>query len=955
MHRRLLILLAVVMLLALPVCAEESSVVFFDDFESDSGVWYGGEADESAAADGELGLFVYNPYGEEIDGRITHLLSYMDTVPLTAGEIYRISFDIIDPMNDERSEMTSGTRFGTGVDNIVFEFAGIPGDWTEASAFFMVPRDADYSFSLELREGDAFIGFMLDNIVIEKIGLNPESLTIIGSDELTIPASGDNIYAYRAAAYTSSGEVINLLADISTMSAEDLPAGVFFDNNDNTVIVSEGCPDGAAFTLVCTPPEYLDLEPTWLEVRLTKNVLQNYDFSQEDRHWIVDGDYELIDDYDGTFISLYTETLSPYGYSAAIRPDRPVLLIGGVMYVFRAMVRLYGGSGNSIYSQNTAVPVGDHVDINILNIPDSDWAEVVTAFTPEVSGAYELSMNYFTAESGIVGISRMTLTPELPDETYITLHAPGNICVPDVTTVFPLNAYIRDQAGQVISSRCDLRIFPEGRGVELENGGISVAPDAVAGEYEIYAVSRNNSYISASLMLTVSHNLIGDGGFEERAANEWWAAAYPAELLIEGDGEKYARIYSDEDFAVVMNNSYMRLNANTPYAFRADVVAGKESVVILFIETVDGERIPVVQSETVTGRMFGLFQTETDLVGRLMLYITSEDGGHVDLSMDNAELLRSIVTASVPVITGVMEVGSVIRADFDFFNNMDDSGDDSDCAVSWYLMDSSGGEPRHVGSGSELLITLDMLGRYIYVEVTPICALTGLSGVPVQSIPVPIGALLPPDELPPHDAVRPDNPEDELQLRPISLLAAGSSPFADLDHWAEEYVLALYGSGIVSGRTETMFCPDDIITRAEFAAIVCRAFQVSGGEQHFSDVPPDAWYSDSVAALSSIGIVRGTSETRFSPDVQLNREEMLTIFVRIYESLNGEAVRMSVSRFYDNGDISDWAREYVEKGLGAGLVNGTKQSTFQPKRAATRAEACTMLYRLLKALEEEDE
>lgn len=952
--RRLPVLIAALTLLfAVSVCAEETPYVFAESFETPSvfDSWDGGIQDSGLATDGSSACVVNNPYGEEIDGRVSHVLSYFGSVPLKTAQIYKISFDVMSLSSDATGAVISGVRFGDGADNIVFEFGNIPERWVQVSEFFMVPRDADYHFSIELKEGYSDLGFFVDNLVIQKIDLSPQSLTIIGSDELTIPAAGEESSRYSVGAYTVDGEVINLLTGISSFTAEDLPAGVSFNSDNNTVTVSEGCPDGASFLLVCTPPDYIALDSAILEVTLTKNVLKNSDFSTDTDMWEIDTDFDLGSGTIGNYVSMNTANPCAYGYSASISPINPVVLIENVMYVFRAKVRVESGADTSVYSQNTALSLDGRVDIEILDLSAGDWTEVIAAFTPEASGVYELNISFITSEPGVVCVGAMALSPELSDETYITLHAPGNICVPDTVTSYPMNAYIRDQAGVILSSRCNLRLYPEGKGVELVNGYITVSPDAIAGEYEIYASSRTNSSIESSLIFTVSHNNIGDGGFEEKPENEWWAAASPALLTIEeyADG-RYARIVSEDSFAVVLNNSYMHLYAELPYAFRASVVDGKPSVITAFIETIDGDRIPIVQSETSDGQIFELFQTDYDLVGRLMLHITSEDGGNVELGIDNVELFRSILTVTAPNVSGLAESGATLRVDFSFFNNMDPANDSSACAISWYSIDSNGSNVTHVGSGEEFVVLPNLVGRYVYAEVTPICAITGLSGLPVQSVPVSIGTLHIFD-----NSSEPENTQtsnEEPALTPVKLSEDMSSPFTDMEHWSAEYVLPLYNSGIVKGKTDSAFCPDDGVTRAEFSALICRAFGAKGGSHSFSDVSEDAWYSENVAALTTLGIINGTSETEFSPDALLTREQMLSILVRIYEALGNEAGTDGLSRFYDRSDISSWAEIYVSKGLDIGLVNGTEQSTFLPKRSATRAEACTMLYRLLKILEE---
>ena len=94
----------------------------------------------------------------------------------------------------------------------------------------------------------------------------------------------------------------------------------------------------------------------------------------------------------------------------------------------------------------------------------------------------------------------------------------------------------------------------------------------------------------------------------------------------------------------------------------------------------------------------------------------------------------------------------------------------------------------------------------------------------------------------------------------------------------------------------------------------------------------------------------GTSDTAFSPDAPVSRELLAVTLVRVYEALGYTAPRSTLSWFYDSNDISGWAEDGVAKGVRIGLVNGTPNMTFAPKRGATRAEACVMMVRLLDAI-----
>ncbi len=951
-RRMILVLTLLLALIAVPAHGNDTAIFYvsFDD-PAEAEMWDGVIFDGDDVSKGAGAVYVYNPWGDESYGRISHLFTYKGAAAMESGAIYRLSMEIksLDPNADQIRG--AGLRFdGDGL--ITFEFSGIPDKWTKVSQFFMVPASAEYHFSVEIKNGSVDTGFMVDEITIERIDIIPESLAIMGDSSLTIPYSGEITSQYRVGAYSNGGDSINILSSISTITAKDLPAGVTFDSSTGVVTVNEYCPDNSHFILECDPPDFLSLEPISMEVTLSRNLLKNSDFSEGDKYWLTNPAADVNFGSTADYLTMYTAS-TPYGCYATLRPEYSVLLTEGAMYVLRARVRVDGETGESLYSRNTAVSRDGEVVINILNLPTGGWIEVIAAFTPEATGLYGVSVNFVTPYESILDIESITLSPEQPEETYITLHAPGNISIPNAATTFPFNVYIRDQAGEIMSSDCSVSIYPDVPGVSLTRNGLLVTPDATVGEYELRAEAEDNSSMTATLNFTLSFSNVGDGGFEEKRVNEWWAAGAPAVMTIEDGGDgKYARITSDESYAIVLNNSYMRLFANIPYAFRADIVGGSGQTVTAFLETSAGDRIPIIQSGGENSEILELFQIDEDAVARLLLYVSSESGG-VDVGIDNIELFTASVWVTVPTISGTAYPGSEVDAQFNFHNNLDPYSDPSSCVVSWFVQDTDGSEPEYLGGGSSFTIPNGTLDKYLYCEVTPICSVTGLSGATVKSVPVLVGGDSGGNDNdytdPPVIDSRPAIPVLEpLKLEKVSV----ELPFTDAaDDWANEEISMLYQIGVVNGVSSTAFDPSAPIKRGELAAMICRAFNASGGNHSYYDVPADSWYSNYIATVNVLGLMDGVSDISFAPEEPVSRELITVIMMRIYEYFDLEAPLSSLHWFYDAREISDWALDSVAKGVSIGLVTGNASSTFAPKRSATRSEACAMLVRLMEIIE----
>ena len=273
--------------------------------------------------------------------------------------------------------------------------------------------------------------------------------------------------------------------------------------------------------------------------------------------------------------------------------------------------------------------------------------------------------------------------------------------------------------------------------------------------------------------------------------------------------------------------------------------------------------------------------------------------------------------------------------------------------MSWFVQDTDGSEPEYLGGGSSFTIPNGTLDKYLYCEVTPICSVTGLSGATVKSVPVLVGGDSGGNDNdytdPPVIDSRPAIPVLEpLKLEKVSV----ELPFTDAaDDWANEEISMLYQIGVVNGVSSTAFDPSAPIKRGELAAMICRAFNASGGNHSYYDVPADSWYSNYIATVNVLGLMDGVSDISFAPEEPVSRELITVIMMRIYEYFDLEAPLSSLHWFYDAREISDWALDSVAKGVSIGLVTGNASSTFAPKRSATRSEACAMLVRLMEIIE----
>ena len=114
----------------------------------------------------------------------------------------------------------------------------------------------------------------------------------------------------------------------------------------------------------------------------------------------------------------------------------------------------------------------------------------------------------------------------------------------------------------------------------------------------------------------------------------------------------------------------------------------------------------------------------------------------------------------------------------------------------------------------------------------------------------------------------------------------------------------------------------------------------------FHDVQAGVWYTNYVNAAASAGLINGYDDY-FRPDDLITREEMAVIIVKAYLFQGGQSQRNGLEQFIDQEDISSWARDYVDQAVGAGLIYGMTSNTFVPAENATRAQAASLLKRLI--------
>ena len=180
------------------------------------------------------------------------------------------------------------------------------------------------------------------------------------------------------------------------------------------------------------------------------------------------------------------------------------------------------------------------------------------------------------------------------------------------------------------------------------------------------------------------------------------------------------------------------------------------------------------------------------------------------------------------------------------------------------------------------------------------------------------------------------------------------------DNWARDAIQAMSQAGYLSGYSDNTFKPSAQITREQAAAIYGKVLQHNLNEQEladivtkesatsYSDVEADRWSNSAIKLVSAAGVMQGTSKTAFTPSKTMNREEFVASAASLAKKLNiTTPVKTEKIRFKDEDSISlDYVAD-INYMAERGIVASGATENFNPKQPVTRAQAATILNRML--------
>lgn len=182
----------------------------------------------------------------------------------------------------------------------------------------------------------------------------------------------------------------------------------------------------------------------------------------------------------------------------------------------------------------------------------------------------------------------------------------------------------------------------------------------------------------------------------------------------------------------------------------------------------------------------------------------------------------------------------------------------------------------------------------------------------------------------------------------------GVASFSDVpqNHWAYPYVTELATKKIIGGYDDGTFKPNNNVTREEFVKMIIGAAGLVSLDKEcdFADVPGNAWYYDYVASAYNAGIVSGVSDTAFGVGTNITRQDVAVIASRVLSYLGKTPTVTAETTLTDIDTVADYATDSVKLLNGIGIINGYDDGSFMPKNTLTRAEAATIICKLINSL-----
>lgn len=173
---------------------------------------------------------------------------------------------------------------------------------------------------------------------------------------------------------------------------------------------------------------------------------------------------------------------------------------------------------------------------------------------------------------------------------------------------------------------------------------------------------------------------------------------------------------------------------------------------------------------------------------------------------------------------------------------------------------------------------------------------------------------------------------------------------AKVSGWARAQVDSAAVKGLMPDSLGDDFTVN--ITRAEFAALSVKLYESMSGQE--APAPGESPFSDTSAPVilqaNALGIVNGKGDGKFAPDDLVTRQEAALMLSRVYTKLGGEIPEGAAATFADHDKVASWARDAVAFMSGKQIVNGVGDNKFDPTGNASIEQSMVIALRMFENL-----
>ena len=179
--------------------------------------------------------------------------------------------------------------------------------------------------------------------------------------------------------------------------------------------------------------------------------------------------------------------------------------------------------------------------------------------------------------------------------------------------------------------------------------------------------------------------------------------------------------------------------------------------------------------------------------------------------------------------------------------------------------------------------------------------------------------------------------------------------FIDIkNHWSQDNVNFLAERGIISGKSQTSFAPNDNILKAEIVKLVMNLVvededQLPAYTGNVKDIESGAWYDQAMKQAYTLEIIKADLSNQLNPVTFATREEVVDVIIKSISAIGIEIDSDLIkykSSFKDYKNLSPQYRESMVVAINLGIIGGKGDNTIAPKALITRGETAAVIKRL---------